>query len=119
MDAISDFTNAGLLHTLPIHASPRGNSGSRCTSPSSALSSAPSGLLTPTIGTSTGEAEYTGSTLSERRIYERRRKVRNSWVYFPENGSEYTTGDGKIRWRCSRSKFLPLTSPSSTRISSQ
>ena len=80
MDSISDFTNTALLHMIPIHSSPGGNSGSHCTSPSSALSSAPSGLLTPTIGTTTGDGEY--ATRSERGIYEKRRKVRKSWVYF-------------------------------------
>ena len=115
MDSISDFTNTALLHTIPIHSSPGGNSGSHCTSPSSALSSAPSGLLTPTIGTTTGDGEY--ATRSERGIYEKRRKVRKSWVYFPENGSEYTTADGKIRWRCARCKYILFFSFSSTRIS--
>lgn len=114
MEAISDFTNTALLHMIPVHHSPSGNSGSHCTSPSSILSSAPSGLLTPTIGAIAGEREY--STQSERNIYESWHKVRKSWVYFPENGSENTTADGTTRSRCARCKYFSFLSSSSTRI---
>ena len=117
MESISDFTNTALLHMIPVHHSPSGNSGSHCTSLSSALSSAPSGLLTPTIGTTTGERYY--STQSERNIYKRRRKLRKSWVYFRENGSEYTTADGKTRWHCARCKYLSFPSSFSPRMPSK
>ena len=68
----------------------------------SALSSAPSGLLTPTLGSNTADGSSSGG---DRRIYERRRKVRKSWVYHPENGGEYATPDGRTRWWCARCRF--------------
>ena len=63
----------------------------------STLSSAPSGLLTPTLGSNTADGSSSGG---DRRIYEWRKKLRKSWVYYPENGGEYTTADGRTRWRC-------------------
>ena len=116
IDPVTGLTNAEFLNTISLDDSPGGNTCSRGTSPGSGLSSAPSGLLTPTIGSTTGEMAY--STRSERRIYERRRKMRKSWVFFPENGSEYTTADGKTRWRCARCMFpySILLAYSSTRI---
>ncbi|KAG0135402.1 hypothetical protein HOY82DRAFT_600867 [Tuber indicum] len=63
-----------------------------CGTPSvSTLNSAPSRLLTPTLGSNTANGSNSGG---ERRIYERRRKVRKSWVYHPENGVENVTSDG-------------------------
>ena len=110
MYPVTGLTNAGFLNAISADDHPGANTGSRGTSPGSALSSAPSGLLTPTIGSTASEVAY--STQSERRIYERRRKIRKSQVYFSEHGSEYTTPDGKTRWRCARCKFphsTPLT----------
>jgi len=112
VDPITGLTNAEFVNPILVDDSPGGNSGSRGTSPGSALSIAPSGLLTPTIGSTTGEAVY--SIRSERRIYERRRKMRKSWLFFPENGSEYTTSDGKTRWRCTRCEFPNPIYPSYT-----
>ena len=68
----------------------------------SALSTPPSGLLTPTLGSNTADGSSSGRN---RRIYERRRKVRKSWVYHPENGGEYATPDGRTRWWCARCRL--------------
>jgi len=95
IDPITRLTNVEFLNAISVDDSPGRNTGSRGTSPGSALSSAPSGILTPTIGSTIGELETGYSTRSERRIHERRRKMRKSCVYFPENGSEYTTSDRK------------------------
>ena len=76
----------------------------------SILSSAPSGLLTPMMASASGShsGEAGGGNWADRRIYERKKRVRKSWVYFPENGCEYTGIDGKTRWRCSRCMLLEL-----------
>jgi len=100
IDAIAGLTTTASLTTIAAHAV----ESSRGSSPGSALSSAPSGLLTPTVGSNPGEDGY--GARSARRIYERRRRIRKSWVYFPENGNEYTTIDGKTRWRCARCKLI-------------
>ena len=101
--AVAGLTNSASLPTITSH----NIDGSRDSSPGSALSSAPSGLLTPTLGSNPGEDGYSAGL--ETRIYQRRKRIRKSWVYFPENGAEYTTIDGKTRWRCAR-----CGSPSST-----
>lgn len=101
IDAVAGLTNPV---TLPSISSVN-IEASRGSSPGSILSSAPSGLLTPTVGSNPGEDGYTVG--SGGRIYERRKRIRQSWVYFPENGSEYTTVDGKTRWRCARCKSYP------------
>jgi len=110
MDPVTGLTNAEFQNAISADDSLGANTGSCGTSPGSALSSAPSGLLTPTIGSTASEVAY--STQAERRIYERRGKIRKSWVYFSESGSEYTTPDGKTRWRCAQCRFphsTPLT----------
>jgi len=66
VDPITGLTNGEFRNPIPVDNSPRGNSGSRGTSPGSVLSSTPSGLLTSMIGSTTGEAVY--SIRSERRI---------------------------------------------------
>ena len=78
------------------------NSDDCASQSASALSTAPSGLLTPTLGSNTADGSSSGG---DRRIYKRRRKVRKSWVYHPENGGEYATPDGRTRWRCARCRF--------------
>ena len=101
IDTIWDFDIEGIEHGVSIPLT-RENSDD-CTSQSpSALSTAPSGLLTPTLGSNTADGSSSGG---DRRIYERRRKVRKSWVYHPENGGEYAIPDGRTRWRCSRCRF--------------
>jgi len=96
IDAVAGLSNpAGLSIISSDNMDP-----SRGSSLGSVLSSAPSGLLTPTVGSNPGEDGYTMG--SDTRIYERRKRNRKRWVYFPENGSEYTTGGGKTRWRCAR-----------------
>jgi len=92
IDTVSGLTNSASLTISAVHHI----ECSRGSSPGSALSSAPSGLLTPTVGSNQGEDGY--AVGSERRIYKRRRRIRKSWVYFPDNGSEYTTIDGKTHW---------------------
>ena len=101
IDAVAELTNPAPLSSI----SSVNLEASRGSSPGSVLSSAPSGLLTPTVGSNPEEDGY--SVGSGGRIYERRKRIRKSWVYFPENGSEYTTVDGKMRWRCARCKFYP------------
>ena len=101
IDAVAGLTGAGASVTTIVGHAIENSQGS---SPGSVLSSAPSGLLTPTVGSNPGEDGYGAG--SERRIYERRRRIRKSWVYFPENGNEYTTIDGKTRWRCARCKLI-------------
>ena len=63
-------------------------------------------MMARASGSHSGEAG--GGNWADWRIYERKTRVRKSWVYFPENGSEYTGIDGKTRWRCSRCKLLEL-----------
>lgn len=99
IDAVTGLTNPPGLPIISSH----NIEASRGSTPGSVLSSAPSGLLTPTVGSNPAEDGYTAASGS--RIYERRKRIRKSWVYFPENGSEYTTVDGKTRWRCARCKF--------------
>ena len=103
IDTVGELTNPAPLASL----SSVNLEASRGSSPGSVLSSAPSGLLTPTVGSNPGEDGY--SVGSGGRIYERRKRIRKSWIYFPENGSEYTTVDGKTRWRYARCKFYPVT----------
>ena len=101
IDTIWDFEIQGIENeeSLPL----TGEHSDDCESPStSALSTAPSGLLTPTLGSNTVDGSSSGG---DRKIYERRRKIRKSWVYFPENGGEYLTPEGRTRWRCARCKY--------------
>ena len=70
IDAVAGLTTNTSLTTISAHAI----EGSRGSSPGSALSSAPSGLLTPTVGSNPGEAGYGDG--SERRIYEEEEFVR-------------------------------------------
>jgi len=100
IDAVAGLTTTASLITIAAHAV----ESSRGSSPGSTLSSAPSGLLTGTVGSNPGEDGYGAG--SARRIYERRRRIWRSWVYFSENGNEYTTIDGKTRWRCGRCKLI-------------
>ena len=68
----------------------------------SALSSAPSGLLTPSL--QSRNVADDGSSGASNEIFSKRKRMRKSWVYKSENGAEYTTLDGRTRWRCSRCK---------------
>ncbi|KAG0128257.1 hypothetical protein HOY82DRAFT_612099 [Tuber indicum] len=98
IDTIWDFEIQNIEHepSLPVAGANSDFGGS----PSiSTLSTAPSGLLTPTLGSNTADGSSSGA---DRRIYERRRKVWKSWVYHPENGGEYATPDGRTRWLCAR-----------------
>jgi len=112
VDPVTGLTKAEFSNPIPVENSRGGNSGSRGTSPGSGLSSTPSGLLTPMIGSTTGEAVY--SIRSEPWLYERTQKMRKSWVLFQENGSEYTTSDGQTRWCCARCEFPNPIYPSYT-----
>ena len=98
IDTIWDFEIQGIENeaSLPLTGE---NSDDYQSQSASALSPAPSGLLTPTLGSNTADGSSSGG---DRRIYERRRKIRKSWVYFPENGGEYLTPEGRTRWRCAR-----------------
>ena len=101
IDTIWDFEIKGIENeeSLPL----TGENSDDCGSLSAcALSTAPSGLLTPTLGSNTADGSSSGG---DRRIYERRKKIRKSWVYFPENGGEYLTPEGHTRWRCARCKY--------------
>ena len=101
IDTIWDFEIQGIDNQgqLPLTAEGSDNDESPSVS---ALSTAPSGLLTPTLGSNPADGSSSGG---DRRIYERRRKVRKSWVYHPENGGEYATPDGRTRWWCARCRF--------------
>ena len=111
---ICDFdvsTVPGILNTTELNpidsmAESLGHNSSPTTS---ILSSAPSGLLTPTMASGSNSGEASGNW-THRRIYERKRRIWKSWVYLPENGSEYTGIDGKTRWRCSRCMLLDISS---------
>ena len=101
IDTIWDFDIEGIEHGVSIPLT--GENSDDCTSQSaSALSTAPSGLLTPTLGSNTADGSSSGG---DRRISERRRKVRKGWVYHAENGEEYATPNGRTRWRCARCRF--------------
>jgi len=82
--------------------------GHKSSPTNSILSSAPSGLLTPTHAGGCNSGEGVTSNWADRRIFERKKIVRTSWVYFPEHGWEYVASDGKTRWRCARCKLLTL-----------
>lgn len=105
-------TVPGILNTTELNQieSIEGPGGHNSSPTTSILSSAPSGLLTPTIpsGSNSVSGETGGGNWADRSIFGRKKRVRKSWVYFPENGTEYTGIDGKTRWRCSRC-MLPDT----------
>jgi hypothetical protein len=68
----------------------------------SSLTSAPSGLLTPTEGSNPAEASAV--VVSEVRtpaIVRPMRKIRKSYVWNSDNGEEVTE-HGIIRWKCNR-----------------
>ena len=85
----------------PVELSDNNSQGSGT---QSALSSAPSCLLTPSRQSQNVAEE--GSSSGSNSIFNKRKKIRKSWVYKSENGSEYTTLDGRTRWRCARCKSL-------------
>ena len=90
IDAIWDFEIQGIDNQgLPLTEEQSDNDRSLSVSE---LSTAPSGLLTPTLGSSPADGSSSGG---DWRIYQRRRKVRKSWVCHPENGGEYGTPDGR------------------------
>ena len=66
----------------------------------SALSSAPSGILTPSLEALSNMESMGNPDPAVRLLYERKKKIRKSWVYWSQNGSEYITSDGRTRWRC-------------------
>jgi len=104
-------TVPGILNTTeldPIESmeEPLGHNSSPTTS---ILSSAPSGLLTLTMASGSNSVEASGGNWADRRIYERKKRVWKSWVYFPGNGTEYTGIDGKTRWRYSRCMLLDIS----------
>ena len=92
-------TVPGILNTTELNQieSIEEAGGHNSSSTTSILSSVPSGLLTPTIaGGSNSASDETGSgNWADRGIFGRKKRVRKSWVYFPENGSQYTGIDGK------------------------
>jgi len=61
----------------------------------SARSSAPSGMLTPTLEAPSNMEGMRNPNPAERLLYERKKKIRKSWVYWKQNGSEYVTSDGR------------------------
>ena len=101
VNVVPEILNTVDLDPAPISQVPFSHNSSPTTS---VLSSAPSGLLTPTLASGSNSAEGEGVNWTDRRIFENKKRVRKSWVYFRENGSEYTTIDGKTRWRCARCK---------------
>ena len=91
IETISDFQIQGIDNQGPLLLTEEQSDNDRSLS-GSAWSTAPSGLLTLTLGSNPADGSSLGS---DWRIYERRRKVRKSWVYHPENGGEYGTQDGR------------------------
>ncbi|PUU79570.1 hypothetical protein B9Z19DRAFT_1124970 [Tuber borchii] len=65
IDSITGLTNAEFLNAISVDDSPDRNTGSGGTSPGSALSSAPSGLLIPTIGAEEGWDDISNLTRGE------------------------------------------------------
>jgi len=96
----------GILNTVDLELEPNTEVlFSHNSSPTrSILSSAPCGLLTPTFASGSNSGEGAGVNWTNRSIFERMKRVRKSWVYFPENGGEYMTIDGMTRWRCASCK---------------
>ena len=70
-----------------------------------ALSSAPNGILTATLEALSNMESMRSSDPVERFLYERKKKIRKSLVYWTQNGSEYVTIDGPTRWSCARYKY--------------
>ena len=91
IDTIWDFEIQGIDNQGPLPLTEEQSDNDRSLSVS-ALSTAPSGLLTPTLGSNPADGSSSGG---DWRIYERRRIVRKSWVYHPESGGEYGTLDGR------------------------
>jgi len=102
VSTVSGMLNAPNLGSIQNRGDLLGPDSSPTTS---ILSSAPSGLLTPTHASGSNSGEGACGNWADRRIFEKRKIVRKSWVYFPENGCEYTAIDGKTLWRCARCKF--------------
>ena len=102
IDTIWDFDIQEIDNQVSVPLTAEHSEDGRSPS-TSALSTAPSGLLTPTLGSNTEDGSSSGGG---GRIYERRRKVQKSWVYHSDNGGEYFTSDGRTRWRCARCMFL-------------
>jgi len=112
-ETIWDFdvtTVPGMLNTSNLGAIQRSDKllGHEISPTTSILSSAPSGLLTPTYAGGSNSGDGVGGNWADRRIFEKKEIVRKSWVYFPENGCEYVGSDGKTRWRCARCKLLTV-----------
>lgn len=95
--AVPEMLNSVDLGPAQIALGPCSHNSSPSTS---VLSSTPSGLLTPTLASASNSGEGGGANWSDRRIFEKKKTVQKRWVYFPENRTEYTTIDGKTRWRC-------------------
>jgi len=106
-------TVPGILNTTELDPieSIEESLGQNSSPATSILSSAPSGLLTPTMASDSNSGAAGGGNWADRRIFERKKRVRKSWVYFPENGSEYMGVDGKTHWRCSRCMLLDFPCP--------
>ena len=76
----------------------------------STLTSAPSGLLTPTIASDPG-AVAAGTLNGEvPAIFRSQKKVRKSYVWNAENGREVIE-DGRIKWCCNRCKAITSHPP--------
>ena len=91
IDTIWDFEIQGIDNQGPLPLTEEQSDNDRSLSVS-ALSTAPNGLLTPTLGSNPADGSSSGG---DWRIYERRRIVRKSWVYHPESGGEYGSLDGR------------------------
>ena len=95
--AIEPPLDPSYLQPFELSDNPSQGSGSQ-----SALSSAPSGLLTPSL--QSRNVADDGSSGASNEIFNKRKRMRKSWVYKSENRAEYTTLDKRTCWRCSRCK---------------
>ena len=101
-DTIWDYAIEPALDPSYLQPFELSDNHSQGSSSQSALSSAPSGLLTPSLQSRNLADDRSSGASNE--IFNKQKRIRKSWVYKSGNGAEYTTLVGRTGWRCSRCK---------------
>jgi hypothetical protein len=73
---------------------------------SSGLSSVPSSMFTPAVGSNPAERDSSPDNIPA--VFLAKKKVRTSHVWLPENGEEVAI-DGQPRWKCNRCTYFLLS----------
>jgi hypothetical protein len=66
----------------------------------STLSSAHTDLLTPSAGSNPAEVSMYNGDDRIPAVYKKRKKVCQGYCWLPCSGLEFTTSNGKVKWRC-------------------